>query len=446
MRPASPARAGRRRRSPRTGRAAAACSARDASAAATSRRPQPASSSRPTAQCRQPRRRVEVDRASAAGSRSPARGAGSAAIRGARPRRRSPAASRTTCPAPRGTRPARSSSSPAPSTRESGRSAAAGRSRGSRRRAPRCRCRSCRGSRTSARAPVSRDRAHAEHVRERGRVVRVVPRAEGRLVGVADRRDHDRRPSRPRTRSRPTRAARSCRDSGRAGRGLAPRLMLITRAPLSTAQRIAFASASTGIVRELVTTFATSSSADGARPAMPIPLSTPRGDDARDERAVPERVPGRAADEALRVQDAPRELGMVRVDPGVDHGDRHAGRARAASATARRSGSAQVPLPRHQRVGGRERESPRDERLDVADAGDPATRGGAREVDDERRNRRAATPGGRRCGARSPPRRLAASAPRSSPTAKRAASAAPGRASQTRAATASDERRRPLIP
>jgi hypothetical protein len=51
--------------------------------------------------------------------------------------------------------------------------------------------------------------------------------------------------------------------------------MLMTRAPLSTAQRIAFASASTGIARDFVTTFATSSSADGASPAIPMPLFTP---------------------------------------------------------------------------------------------------------------------------------------------------------------------------
>ncbi len=51
--------------------------------------------------------------------------------------------------------------------------------------------------------------------------------------------------------------------------------MLITRAPLSTAQRIAFASASTGIALDFVTTFATRSCADGASPAIPTPLSTP---------------------------------------------------------------------------------------------------------------------------------------------------------------------------
>ena len=51
--------------------------------------------------------------------------------------------------------------------------------------------------------------------------------------------------------------------------------MLITLAPFSTAHRIAFATASTGMMRLPVTTFATRSSADGARPAMPILLSSP---------------------------------------------------------------------------------------------------------------------------------------------------------------------------
>ena len=51
--------------------------------------------------------------------------------------------------------------------------------------------------------------------------------------------------------------------------------MLITRAPRSTAQRIACASASTGMERSPRTTLAMISSADGASPAMPIALSEP---------------------------------------------------------------------------------------------------------------------------------------------------------------------------
>ena len=51
--------------------------------------------------------------------------------------------------------------------------------------------------------------------------------------------------------------------------------MLITRAPFSTAQRMASASASTEIERDFVTTLATRSSADGASPAIPIPFPTP---------------------------------------------------------------------------------------------------------------------------------------------------------------------------
>ncbi len=53
-----------------------------------------------------------------------------------------------------------------------------------------------------------------------------------------------------------------------------PRLMLITRAPLRTAQRIAFASASMSIVPSAATTLATRSSTAGAMPAMPSSLFT----------------------------------------------------------------------------------------------------------------------------------------------------------------------------
>ena len=58
---------------------------------------------------------------------------------------------------------------------------------------------------------------------------------------------------------------------------------MITRAPLSTAQRIARASAFTPIARSGPTTFATSSCADGARPAMPMPLSRTMMDRPREE-------------------------------------------------------------------------------------------------------------------------------------------------------------------
>ena len=50
--------------------------------------------------------------------------------------------------------------------------------------------------------------------------------------------------------------------------------MLMTRAPWSTDQRIAFASASIGIVRCGVTTFAMISCAEGNSPAIPTPSFT----------------------------------------------------------------------------------------------------------------------------------------------------------------------------
>jgi hypothetical protein len=99
--------------------------------------------------------------------------------------------------------------------------------------------------------------------------------------------------------------------------------MLITRAPLSTAQRIAFASASTGID---------------------------------------------AADEGLGVEDLAREVRVARIDAGVDDrdGDRLERRERDPRGVEARG--REVPLLRHERVVRRVRELPADEGLDVADA------------------------------------------------------------------------------
>ena len=99
----------------------------------------------------------------------------------------------------------------------------------------------------------------------------------------------------------------------------------MTRAPFATAQRIAFASASTGIDRCGPTTFATSSSAGGASPAMPMPSFVCAA--IRPATNVPcpcvSTVAG-PADEALGGGDPPLQLGMGAVDARVDHG--HANR------------------------------------------------------------------------------------------------------------------------
>ena len=63
--------------------------------------------------------------------------------------------------------------------------------------------------------------------------------------------------------------------SGSRGSRKPPRLMLITRAPLSTAHLIAFTSASTSIRSLSSTTFAIRSSAEEAEPAIPTELLTP---------------------------------------------------------------------------------------------------------------------------------------------------------------------------
>ena len=135
----------------------------------------------------------------------------------------------------------------------------------------------------------------------------------------------------------------------------------MTRAPLSTAQRIALASASTGIARDLVTTFAMRSSDDGARPAMPIPLSMARPDEARDERAVTERVhAGRATDEALRTEDPAREVWMAGIDAGVDDRDRNRLERGQRDPRGVEAAVREVPLLRHERIARREREMTRE--------------------------------------------------------------------------------------
>ena len=83
--------------------------------------------------------------------------------------------------------------------------------------------------------------------------------------------------------------------TGSPGSRRPPRLMLMTRAPFATAQRIALASASTGIERCGPTTFATRSSRRRREARDPDAVVRLRGDEPGDERAVPLRVDRRRA-------------------------------------------------------------------------------------------------------------------------------------------------------
>ena len=120
---------------------------------------------------------------------------------------------------------------------------------------------------------VGGERAHPDHVRERRRVAGVLPRRLRRLVAVPDRGDDD-RALRVRVRDRVLLdlgvGVLVAVEAGRAGRRGE---RLITRAPLSAAQRIAFASSAGEIVPSDSTTFAISSCAGKAIPAIPSPLS-----------------------------------------------------------------------------------------------------------------------------------------------------------------------------
>ena len=230
----------RRRRSARSGRAPAAAR----SSAAAERRIDveraPArvavAADRARSRSRSPASRR---RRCARAARRPARDEASGPRRAAaRPRPR-PAAPRTTCRSRRGTRTARS-----PSTdgrRSPGRDGST----------------SCCGIVENIASPgrgevvvdrvairvvghraVLADRADADHVRQRGGVVREVPRRRRRLRAVPDRRDDD-DALRVRVLDRRLLERRVRVELGSSGSRTPPRLRLITRAPLSTAQRIA---------------------------------------------------------------------------------------------------------------------------------------------------------------------------------------------------------------
>jgi hypothetical protein len=84
---------------------------------------------------------------------------------------------------------------------------------------------------------------------------------------------------------------------------------------------------------------------------------------------VAERVDTRGAtDEALRVEDPAREVGMTGVDSGVDDSHRDRLERRERDPRLVEAAVREVPLLRHEWVGRRECEMARDERLHVADA------------------------------------------------------------------------------
>ena len=163
-----------------------------------------------------------------------------------------------------------------------------------------------------------------------------------------------------------------------------PKLRLITRAPWSTAQWIALASASGEIVPSLRTTLATRSSAGKAMPAIPCVVVQRGGDLAGDECAMAVRValPG-AADEAGARGDLTFELRVVGVDAGVDHGHANARKERQLAPGLESMNAVEVPLARGERVVRREREASRvvAEPLDPADAANRAETVGVRGSD-----------------------------------------------------------------
>ena len=135
--------------------------------------------------------------------------------------------------------------------------------------------------------------------------------------------------------------------------------MLITRAPLSTAQRIALRLGLDGDrPGSATTTFATRSSAAGASPAMPVALSSSAAMIPATIVPCPRVSCAVPLDEALRQRDAALEVGMHEVDAGVDHRDPHGRERRRRLPGVVRAVRGRVPLARRQRVGRGERELP----------------------------------------------------------------------------------------
>ena len=125
----------------------------------------------------------------------------------------------------------------------------------------------------------------------------------------------------------------------------------MTRAPFATAQRIAFASASTGIDRCGPTTFAISSSAGGARPAIPTPSFVWAA--IRPATNVPWPCVSTVAGPATKLFAAairPLQLGMRAVDARVDHGHPHGGERRRLGPGVERRGSASRTTGAKERV------------------------------------------------------------------------------------------------
>ena len=168
-----------------------------------------------------------------------------------------------------------------------------------------------------------------------------------------------------------------------------PRLTLTTRAPLSTAQRIARASAWTEIVPFGCYDLRDDELGRGREPRDPDVVVELRGDDPRDDRPVAAAVLRAAADEALRHRDVPGEIRMAEVDARVDHGDADRRERRRCLPRVVGAVGERVPLPRRERVRRDERDPPDAIALDPCDAREAAQTVGGR-VDGEGMERREA--------------------------------------------------------
>ena len=233
---------------------------------------------------------------------------------------------------------------------------------------------------------VTRERAHAEDVRQSRRIARVAPRHLGRVVAVPDGRDDDHaladrvldRAGLERGEAVP---ALVCRVTHSAEAEVDDRGTLVDRPADRTCLRLEWDDA----VR--ANDFRDEQLGRERHAGDPLSVVERRRDQAGDERAVAVPVtPRRATDEAPRRGDPTCELRMSPIDARVDHGDAHRGKRWPLEPGVECLHRIEVPLAGRHRVRRQEgeRSPPGSQPLDVGDARKPRDPSDAGRIERER--------------------------------------------------------------
>ena len=237
---------------------------------------------------------------------------------------------------------------------------------------------------------VPRERADAEHVRQRRRIARVRPRPWRRVGVVPDRgHDHDAPAVGPADRLRLERRERIPVGVARVAEAAEAHVDHARVVLDRPADRLDLGLDVDQVVA--VDDLRDEELGRGGGAGDPDRVVDARRDQTGDERAVALLVDaGRAADERLRLGDLAGEVGMVAVDAGVDHGDADCRQDRRRLPEVERPVVVQVPLPRRERVVRDVRRTAGAEPFDVDRAGKVAQTRLGRPLDHDRGDRRQA--------------------------------------------------------